>query len=319
MHFKTTFNLKKADFDIEYQHFLFFIGSCFSVNMSTVLAYHKFKTLANPFGTVYNPISIFEQIESISQKKIYQSSDFFYYDEKYTSFDFHSDIASTSLDIAVNQINSKISEANEALKKTAFVFITFGTAWVYEEEKQQKIVANCHKIPAKNFTKRLLTVDEIVNKAKSSLAQLARHQKIIFTLSPVRHLRDGFIENNQSKAVLTLAIYELLKQNKQFYYFPAYEFVIDDLRDYRFYESDLIHPNAQAIAYIFEQFVLHYFNEKTQNLSKEVENIQKMLQHKVQFIDTEQYKKFKRSLLEKIDFLEQKGFDFADEKKSLSL
>jgi len=304
---------------IEYKDNLFFIGSCFSQNISNELSQRKFKTYTNPFGISYNPISVFDSLESVLTKRTYSEKDFFYFQEKWSSFDFHSDMSSLSKIIAVENVNTVIEQTNNFLNKTNYLFITFGTAWVYE--KNDKVVANCHKIPNREFNKKLLSVGEIVDKALVVLKKMFANNeslKVILTISPVRHLKDGFIENNQSKSTLHLAVKEICSRFvKQVEYFPSYEMVLDDLRDYRFYKEDLIHPNNLAIQYIFNQFNNTYFNTETKETIKNIEKINNSLNHKVKFKETERYQKFKKSILNDIEKMESEGFDFKKEKLTL--
>ena len=213
----------------------------------------------------------------------------------------------------VQNINAKIIETRTFLKETNVLFITFGTAWIYETNN--KIVANCHKIPSKQFEKRLLTIDEIENKAKTTIVKLKHFNeniKIVFTLSPVRHLKDGFVENNLSKSILLLAINNL-QAEKNITYFPAYELVIDDLRDYRFYKEDLVHPNNLAINYIFEQFQNVFFSEKTLSLLVKVEKLLKAFQHRINYKETQEYIKFRKNLEKQVADLKAFEIDFSKE------
>ena len=319
MEFKSNFNLTPSVEKIQYSDKLFFIGSCFSNNISKTLDQRKFNTLSNPFGILYNPISVFNNLENIVSQKAYSEINLFLKDEIWNCFEFHSDMSGMDRETVLSNINKQVNNSYTFLAKTNTLFITFGTAWVYEIDN--KVVANCYKIESKKFLKRLLSIDEIYNKAQQTIQQIKNINKdieIVFTVSPVRHLKDGFIENNQSKATLILAIKKICENLKATTYFPAYEFLMDDLRDYRFYNEDFIHPNKQAIAYILEKFDGYYFDTKTTNQIKSIEKINASLNHKVRFNETHSYLKFKESLLKKINEMEKEGFDFTKELESLN-
>ncbi len=290
-----------------------FLGSCFSENINEKLVERKFDSRSNPFGNTYNPISIFNIIDFVLEEKNYTKEDLFLQNEIWNCYDFHSDMSGLEVENVLRNINEKIIETKTFLKETNVLFITLGTAWVYENNN--KIVANCHKVPSSQFEKRLLTFEEIETKAKSTFAKLKQFNeniKIVFTLSPVRHLKDGFVENNLSKSILLVAINNLQKE-KNICYFPAYELVIDDLRDYRFYKEDLVHPNYLAINYIFEQFKSVFFTEKTLTLLVKVEKLLKAFQHRINYKDTQEYIKFRKNLEKQVADLSAVEIDFSKE------
>jgi len=318
MKLKTTFSDFETNFTINYKNQLLFVGSCFSENISKKLANRKFNILSNPFGILYNPISVFNSLIYSIEKKLFTENDLFQHSEVWSSFDFHSDMSFVKKEDSLEKINFYIQQTNAFLKQTNYLFITLGTAWVYEFET--RVVANCHKVNHSKFKKRLLSIEEIIEKAQdffSTLKSFNPNIKLIFTISPVRHLRDGFIENNQSKAVLHLAIKQLIAQNNFVSYFPAYEYIIDDLRDYRFYTKDLLHPNSLAIAYILEKFDSCYFTKNTLAQIKEIEKVNHSLAHKVKHKNTKAFLMFQENLFQKIEKLEQLGFNFQKEKELL--
>lgn len=323
MNFKTTFSLDKSVLQLNYSDSFFFIGSCFSQNISSKLLERKFSCISNPFGVVYNPISIFKNLDDILDNKSFSESNLFCHNEVWSCFDFHSDMSALSPDKVLSTIHFNIKNSLKALKKAKVVFITFGTAWVYEQQKIDKtstIVSNCHKMPSSNFVKRHLTVQEIVAKGEETIKKLLginKNLQIVFTLSPVRHLKDGFVENNLSKSLLNVAIHELISKQKKCSYFPSYELVIDDLRDYRFFKKDLVHPNDMAIDYVFEQFTAHFFSDKTIQKLEEIEKLLSMLSHKVNFKETKSFEKFQQKILKSIELLESQGFDFSKEKSKI--
>lgn len=313
MYPKSTFALSKSEIDISFQDKILFLGSCFSENINEKLVERKFDSRSNPFGIVYNPISIFNILDFVIDDKKFTKDNLFFHNEIWSCYDFHSDMSGLEVEKVVQNINAKIIETRTFLKETNVLFITFGTAWIYETNN--KIVANCHKIPSKQFEKRLLTIDEIENKAKTTIVKLKHFNeniKIVFTLSPVRHLKDGFVENNLSKSILLLAINNL-QAEKNITYFPAYELVIDDLRDYRFYKEDLVHPNNLAINYIFEQFQNVFFSEKTLSLLVKVEKLLKAFQHRINYKETQEYIKFRKNLEKQVADLKAFEIDFSKE------
>lgn len=313
MYPKSTFQLHKSEIEICFQDKVLFLGSCFSENINEKLVERKFDSRSNPFGIVYNPISIFNILDFVIEEKTFTKNDLFLHNEIWNCYDFHSDMSGLEVEKVLQNINDKILETRVFLKETNVLFITFGTAWVYETNKE--IVANCHKVASKEFEKRLLTVAEIETKAKSTLAKLKQYNekiKIVFTLSPVRHLKDGFVENNLSKSILLLVINQL-QTEKNIAYFPAYELVIDDLRDYRFYKEDLVHPNNLAINYIFEQFQNVFFTEKTISLLVKVEKLLKAFQHRIKYKETQEYIKFRKNLEKQVADLKAFEIDFSKE------
>lgn len=308
MKFKTTFPVKKAKISLNHQHNLWFIGSCFSEHISQRLKNRKFQVESNPFGILYNPISIFQLLENILAEKTYQKADLIQHNSIWSCFDFHSDMSAENSQQLLDKVNASIIKQKQLLTTTHRLFISLGTAWVYTFE--EKIVANCHKIPSTQFQKKLLSIDEIVKAFNILLEKLKANNpklEIIFTISPVRHLRDGFIENNQSKATLHLAVKKIVAQHTSVHYFPAYELLIDDLRDYRFFDTDMLHPNTLAIKYISEVFDAMYFNENTKNLVKKIDKLNQALQHKVKFPESENYRKFQEKIQSQIKELENLG------------
>ena len=317
--FRTSFEITPFAKKIEIEKSILFVGSCFSENMGKRLAQHKLKTLINPFGIVYNPISLSNHLKAILTKKEYTREDLFFDDEVWKSFDHHSSFNSREIENGLEKINTCINQANGSLKTTNWLFITFGSAWVYEKVDDKKIVANCHKLPARKFTKRLLFVEEITQQYKTLIAEIAeRYPKlnICFTVSPVRHWKDGVVENQQSKSTLLLAVAQLVEELKNGYYFPAYEIMMDDLRDYRFYTNDMLHPNELALDYIWGKFSNAFFSQKLQQLIAKAQKLNRAIAHKPFNYKSENHQKFIREQLEFIKELESTypSIDLSDEK-----
>ncbi|HRN42090.1 MAG TPA: GSCFA domain-containing protein [Vicingus sp.] len=263
----------KSKVNLSHQEAILLLGSCFTENIGEKLLNSKFNVNINPFGIIYNPISIANSLTRIVNNQLYTEQELSEQHKKWFSFDHHGSFSSFNQQECLTKINNEITCAYQHLQETKTIVITLGTAWVYENIENKKLVANCHKIPAKNFTKRLLTVDEIVQ-LFLALANTLKNIQFIFTVSPVRHISDGLHENNISKSVLHLAIHELTKNHTNCHYFGAYEMVIDELRDYRFFKEDMIHPTPQAINYVWEKFATTYFNKETTLLNQQIEKLQ---------------------------------------------
>ena len=242
---------------IDYNSRVILLGSCFSDNIGQKLSYHKFQSVLNPFGTLFHPKAIESVIHNAITNKEYTEEDLFFFNERWQSFTAHSKLSFSSKEETLNQLNKASELINTALKNSTHIIITLGTSWVYRFLKTSQIVANCHKVPQHKFKKELLPVAEI-NKSLSSIISQIREVNpsinFIFTVSPVRHLKDGFIENQQSKSHLISALHQIIPLHKNTFYFSSYEIMMDELRDYRFYKEDMIHPNLLAINYIWEKF-----------------------------------------------------------------
>jgi GSCFA family len=306
MDFHLEFTPKPFDIKINHQHKLLLIGSCFTEQIGSKLSNHKFSVLDNPNGILFNPVSICKSISSYIDNKQYTEADLFYRNECWNSWEHHSRFSKPDIEECLNGINESQSKANTFLKNAGWLLITLGSAFVYELENKE-VVANCHKVPTDKFIKRLLTVEDVF----AGLQQMIEKTKafnpginIIFTISPVRHLRDGFVENNRSKATLIQAVHRLTEKNSNCFYFPAYELVIDDLRDYRFFAEDMVHPNYAATNYVWEKFIATCIDEPSQQLMKEIAVIVAAKNHKPFNPVSEQHKKFLQTNLEKVKKLQ---------------
>ena len=306
--FTTPASIPKSDFSISHEQPTLLIGSCFAQNIGEKLIGNKFNVIINPFGIIYNPISVRNGLKRIINNEQYTEANLTQFNDKWISFDHHGCFSSLTKDECLTQINGSLNKAHEQLKDSKTIFITFGSAWVYEYDNLG-VVANCHKIPNNEFNKRLLSVKEILS-AFNELKEDLKGINLVFTVSPIRHIKDGLHENNLSKATLHLAINNLVEQNNNYYYFPAYELIIDELRDYRFYKNDLVHPTKLAVNYVWEKFSSCYFNKDTQELNLEIAKVQSALSHKPFNPDSEEYQKFSKNtekqiveLIEKYPFL----------------
>ncbi|NLP58528.1 GSCFA domain-containing protein [Lutibacter sp. B1] len=308
MNFRTNIQLQKERNLIDYNSKIVLIGSCFSENISNKLRYFKFNTFSNPFGILYNPKAIENVITNAINQKIYTEKDIFQLNERWHCFEAHSDLSNTNKTVLLNNLNTAINLTNKQLKNSTHLIITLGTAWVHRFIETDTFVGNCHKVPQKKFLKELLSVKKVIESLENLIELIKSINptiNIIFTVSPVRHLKDGFVENTQSKAHLISAIHQVKDKRNQVYYFPSYEIMMDDLRDYRFYNNDMVHPNETAVTYIWEQFQHVWLNENTTSIMKEVDTIQKGLAHKPFNPNSEQHQLFLANLHQKITVLEK--------------
>lgn len=303
MLFRTELIAMPVEKKIELRSNIAFTGSCFSNNIGQKLSERYFNVLVNPFGTVYNPVSIFQQIQSSIKQNLIDLSSIVAVEDLYVHYDYHSIFNDRFPEAVLNNINMAITNSHNFIKSTDWLFVTLGTSWIYSLKNNGHIVSNCHKQKSEFFNKRLLTLQEIKEALTNLIAELKLsnpHMNIVFTLSPVRHIKDGIIENSMSKSLLRIAISEINQDNC--YYFPSYEYMMDDLRDYRFYEDDLIHPNNFAINYIWEKFKQTFFSETTIKQIGNIDKINQFIRHRPNVIN-ETYEKNKLRMMEELDQL----------------
>lgn len=317
MELRTEIFPEKLFYPLDYHSAVFSLGSCFTENISKKLVDAKFTVLSNPFGIVYNPISMLNQAERILDKQYFTLNDVFEWEGVYRCYYAHSDLAEYTAQSAVDKLNAAIDTAYNFLKKATHVFITPGTAIVYTLLSSGNIVSNNHKQPAEKFTKRMLSISEVVNALNQLVQKIQAFNpalKIVFTISPVRHLRDGLVENTRSKSLLFSA-FTGLQQEFELYYFPAYELVIDDLRDYRFYENDMMHPNALAIQYVWQKFKDAAIDPSCYTLMQSVLKVKQAMQHRPLFDKTVQHVKFRTAMQQEVKRLatEYPHLDFSEE------
>lgn len=302
MHFRTELEVAESAFKIEHNDTLFFIGSCFAENIAEKTKSLYFDTCINPHGILYNPKSIAIALNDYCINKKYTSEDLVYFNNFYHSLNHHGRYSHTQINECLRIINNDINYAHQFLKKCNYVLITLGSAFVYKHIETNKYVANCHKIPNKEFLKELLTIENIIsdlNSAIIALNELNANVKIIFTISPVRYIRDGIIENNLSKARLIEAVHTICNSRNNCFYFPAYELIIDDLRDYRFYKDDLVHPTDFAVNYVWNKFTKVYFSNQCLNIIKQIEEINKMENHRPISCNYQNLNQFQQIISEK--------------------
>lgn len=298
--FHLNFNPEISSEKINHQQNVLFIGSCFSEHISKRLVDLKFSIDSNPYGIVFNPKSISSTlVNCVSNTKI-NDSHFIEKDENWFCLDAHSSLFSQKKNELQSTLIDTRNKWHEKLKTANWLVITFGSANCYEFKNTQAIISNCHKLPANQFTKKMISAQDIVLDYDLLIKELQfinPNLKIIFTVSPVKHLRDGVIENSLSKSILIQSTHELILKHAHCYYFPSYELVTDDLRDYRFYESDMAHPNTQAINYVFDKFVEVYFSEETKKINKHLLEINLAFQHKSFNSESQSHKAFKLNMM----------------------
>lgn len=300
MNFSTPIKIASFAYPIDYSSHTFFIGSCFAENISKKFDYYKLKNTSNPFGVLFHPLAVEKIIQKAVQGIEFTSNDLLLSNELWCSLDAHSELSATDKEQLLELLNLRLRQTQTALQKATHISITLGTSWVYKHLATNQIVANCHKIPQREFSKELLSVEQI-KESLERIIKLLPNKQIFFTISPVRHIKDGFFENNLSKAHLFTALNQVL--GSQVHYFPAYEIIMDELRDYRFFAADMLHPNQLAIDYVWERFSEHYLSTAAQKTSEEIDAIQKALQHKAFNPETQQHKQFVENTNKRIEAL----------------
>ena len=300
MKLQTNISIKQqADNLIDYHSKILLLGSCFSENIGNKLSYYKFQSKQNPFGILFHPKAIENLISRAIKEELYTEKELTFNNERWHCLDAHSSISAADKNVLLKNLNSALIHTKKQLKEATHVFITLGTSWVYRYSETNAIVANCHKIPQKEFSKELLSVAEVSKTLEQCIALLKSINKTVsvtFTVSPVRHLKDGFIENTRSKAHLIAAIHTVINSENNTYYFPSYEIVMDELREYRFYNEDMLHPNTTAINYIWEKFVFSWFSREAQDTMQEVETVQRGISHRPFNEKSEQHQQFLKKL-----------------------
>jgi len=285
---------------ITYLDSILFIGSCFSENIAKRMSERKFQSLTNPHGILFDTFSIESCLKDIISLKSYTGEDLFQYNEIYHSWNHHSNFSHIDKNIALQNINETIKASEQYLKKTNHIVITLGSAFSYYHIASKKFVANCHKVAQKEFEKKLATITEIGSSLESiysMIKALNPATQIIITISPVRHLRDGVINNNRSKARLIEAVYQFQNNHPDIYYFPSYELVIDCLRDYRFYDIDFAHPNTQATNIVFDYFTRYCIDNSEKEHLEKFYQLHLATKHRSRFPETNAHKAFLKKYL----------------------
>ena len=318
MQFTTKIPVQKSSFPIDYDSKIMLLGSCFAENIGKKFSYFKYQATTNPFGIIFNAVSLEKLIRRVVENKKFTENDIFFHNELWHCYEVHSELSNPDKDLFLSHLNSILESTHRHIAALTHCIITLGTSWVYSNIETHEIVANCHKVPQKQFTKELLSIEQ-TEKSLENIILLIHSVNpnchFIFTVSPVRHIKDGFIENTLSKAHLIAAIHSILNKkfstslevtNQNRNYFPSYEIMMDELRDYRFYAKDMLHPNQTAIDYIWLRFYEHYISESAAKLMEEVDAIQKGLAHRPFNPNTESHQKFLAQLNLKIETIKKK-------------
>ncbi len=314
MQFRAEFNPSPFQTRVRHSEKILLVGSCFTEQIGNKLEQMKFSVLQNPNGILFNPASISKSLKRYADPIPYMEEDLFYYNELWASWDHHSRFSGPGKTKVLSGMNDSLQRANTFLKECHWLIITLGSAFVYErnEEYKREVVANCHKVPTDKFRRRLLSAEEVkanLQAAFDAIFAVRPYLNVILTISPVRHLREGFVENNRSKANLITAVHELTGPNV--FYFPSYELIIDDLRDYRFYAEDLVHPNYSATNYVWEKFIQAAVDPGAMDLLKEIAIINNAYQHKPFNPASAQHQKFMEQNLQKCIHLKER-FPYLD-------
>ncbi len=298
MKLMTPLALNTSDYPIGYGDNVFLLGSCFSENIGTRLRYYQFRNTVNPFGILFQPTAIAGLMERVVGQRGFTSDDLVYNQGLWQCLELHSQLSDPIMEHAVERANQALEQTAVGLRTATHVIITLGTGYVYRHAETGSLVANCHRLPKATFEKELLSikaVEEALETISTGVASLNPRAQILFTISPVRHLRDGFVENQRGKAHLIAAVHSWL-DGSQCHYFPAYEIMMDELRDYRYYDRDMVHPNSLAVDYIWERFCTVWVHKAARSVMNEVEAVQKGMAHKPFREDSREHNEFRLAL-----------------------
>ncbi len=321
MEFRTKVGLPAGLPPVRHEDGLLLWGSCFAEYIGRLFAENKFRCDVNPFGVLYNPASIAGGVMQVLEGRRYAETALRQEKGVWYSLMHHSSFSSDDREMCLRRINARLEQAGKALEQARWMIFTWGTAWVYEWKETGQLVGNCHKLPDACFTRRLLPVDEIVEmyaRLIGAVTAVCPGMRFLFTVSPVRHARDGMHGNQVSKSVLHLAVHRLTETYACCHYFPAYEILMDELRDYRFYADDMLHPSPVAISYIWECFARTFFPSGTVRLTEEWQKIRKGLEHRPFNPLSEDYQRFLSQILLKIKELKEK-FPYLDVQNEIEL
>jgi len=321
MKLQTEIPLKPEENQIDYSSKILLLGSCFTENIGAKFDYFKFQNLQNPFGIIFNPVSIEKLVVRAIENDFFSEKDIFEHNGIWKCFEAHSEVSALEKNEFLQNLNTALKDLRAALFSSTHIIFTFGTSWVYRNIETNEIVANCHKLPQKNFTKELLSIEEISKSLQNifhKISEINPKAIIINTVSPVRHIKDGYVENSLSKAHLLSAIHKTICHpepvegqqpstiNQHLFYFPSFEIMMDELRDYRFYAEDLLHPNKTAIEIIWQKFSEVWIASKTAKIQKEIASIQNSLNHKPFNSQSFEHLQFLEILQQKITNLQKR-------------
>jgi len=303
--FRTEIQKQKSEGTISHSDKIMLIGSCFAENIGEKLTRYKFVTDVNPFGILFNPMSIAQSLNILTDSSLFQESDLHFHNGEWISFLHHGKFSHPDKTQCLKTINEKLVESRDFLQNTDFLILTFGTTVAYSYKGN--IVANCHKIPQKEFEKQMISVWDIVSNLQKSIEKIKginKNIRLIFTVSPVRYIKNDMTENSLSKAQLIVSVHELMRCISNSYYFPTFEIMMDDLRDYRFYCKDMIHPSPLAIDYIWENFAYTFFDKQTIKLNALIDEVLTAKNHRLKNPFSDESQRFKECLLKKIQQLQ---------------
>jgi hypothetical protein len=312
LQFTTKIPIQKCNFPIDYDSKILLLGSCFAENIGNKFQYFKFQSTTNPFGIIFNAVSLEKLIRRAVENRTFTENDIFFHNELWHCYEVHSELSHPDKEEFLSNLNSILETTKNQINSLSHCSITLGTSWVYRNNETNEIVANCHKVPQKHFTKELISIsqtEESLQNIVSLVHSLSPNCHFILTVSPVRHIKDGFVENSLSKAHLVSSIFHALQVSSlgaEGVYFPSYEIMMDELRDYRFYDRDMLHPNSTAIDYIWERFVTSFTSEQAQVWMQEIDAIQKALLHRPFQPESDNHMKFRAKLEERIQGLRVK-------------
>ena len=306
--FRTEIHISHSPSQINLQEKIITTGSCFSDAIGSQLLQNKFDVLVNPFGTTYNPYSIHKTIRYAIHNQVVPEHTYLENQGIISNYDFHSSFSAPEKSGVEKKLKELIGATHYFLKDASWIIITYGTAWIYERTDTGDIVANCHKVPSANFTKSMLSQEKVLESFQEFFTELKVFNpkcKIILTVSPVRHIKDTLPSNSVSKALLRLASQTLSEANSDVFYFPSFEIMMDDLRDYRFYKSDMLHPSEEAEEYIWNKFIASFLDESTRGFIKQWQPIQTALQHKPFHPKSTSHQSFLRNTLSQLEALQK--------------
>ena len=309
MKLTTPIKLSRQNPPINYSSKVLLLGSCFAQNMGAKLEYYKYQQCTNPFGILFHPVAIEKLITRAVNQTWFTSKDVFLQNEQWHCFLAHSKLSNTSEKDLISALNTALEKLRFSLLEASHVVFTFGTAWVYKHLEKDTIVANCHKVPQKEFVKQLLSPDDVSDVLlgiETKLRTINPTCSIINTVSPVRHIKDGLIANSRSKAHLIAGVQEIVSPEKLNHYFPSYEIMMDELRDYRYYKEDLIHPNQTAIAIIWNAFKTSWVSPETTAMQNKIATIQSGKLHKPFNEQSKAHSLFKKELEMNISQVQEK-------------
>ena len=323
MNLQTKITVAAPDFLIDYNSRLMMLGSCFAENMGSKFSYYKFDVDVNPCGIIYNPLSVANVLRLIVEGKQFEKSDLRQVGGKWVSLYHHGAFSSTDPDECLRRINDRLTKATGELRTLDLLVITWGTAWVYRYTRENIVVSNCHKIPSQEFERSRLSVEDIVKEYLVLIGRLREINpglRILFTVSPIRHWKDGAHGNQLSKATLLLAIDRLREELQHVYYFPAYEFVLDELRDYRFYADDMLHMSGFTVDYIWERFLYSFISPEVLGLMNQIGRVNKGVAHRPFDPQSEEYHRLVKKMLAEIAMISRSYpmIDFSEEKRKLN-